>query len=126
MAFAQAELDSIDARIVELEGLLATAQVIGDGPPPARVQPGSHVTVRYEDGAEEGLTLVGALEADAANGRVSIVSPAGKALLGKGLGADVSLGTSADRVTLRIVRLGKPDPAEPGQAAEPGVRGGQP
>ena len=57
-------LDLMDKQIAYLEDVLGRAQVIQSRPGAATVQPGSAVTVRYEDGAEETLTLVGPLEVD--------------------------------------------------------------
>lgn len=108
VVIAESELELIDQRIADLEDLLEKAQVIGDGPPSSTVRPGSRVTVRYEDGTEETLTLVGPLEANAASGRVSIDSPAGKALLGKRSGNDAAIGDGDRSLALQIVSIDAP------------------
>ena len=85
------------------------------------MQLGSTVTIRYEDGTEETLTLVSPFEASVTPGYVSSESPAGQALLGKAVGADVTVGTGDDAVSLAVVAIGKPEgsvDATPG-AGEP-------
>ena len=77
----------IEGRILQLEDKLARAQVIDlSGDPPDAVRFG--VTVRLLDSEtdeEVKYTLVGEDEADVAEGRISISSPIGRALLGKGV-----------------------------------------
>lgn len=65
--------------------------------------------MRYEDGTEETLTLVGSLEADPSRGHVSSTSPAGQALLGRAAGTDVTVGTGDDVLSFTVVAVGKPD-----------------
>jgi transcription elongation factor GreA len=75
----------LEARISLLEDRLARAQVIDlSGQTPDQVRFGC--TVRLEDaetGEEVRYTIVGEDEADAAQGRISITSPVGRALMGK-------------------------------------------
>ncbi|MDA8216693.1 MAG: GreA/GreB family elongation factor [Dehalococcoidales bacterium] len=54
---------------------------------------GSRVTLRWEDGDEEQYTLVGPLEADVSEGRLSHASPIGQALLGRRKGEQVEVRT---------------------------------
>ena len=50
------------------------------------------------DGDEETLQIVGSTEADPANGRISNVSPVGRALIGHRAGDTVEITTPADHV----------------------------
>ena len=76
----------IEARIQDLEGKLSRAQVInpkqvGEG---SEVRFGAMVTLSDEDTGEEKVySVVGDLEADISQNKLSISSPMGKALLGK-------------------------------------------
>jgi transcription elongation factor GreA len=58
--------------------------------------------------------LVGPLESDVENGRVSIVAPVGEALLGQRPGARIALTTPQGPLTLRVlsVRAGTPSGSE--------------
>jgi transcription elongation factor GreA len=75
----------LEARISHIEDRLARAQVIDlTGQSPDQVRFGC--TVRLEDvetSEEVRYTIVGEDEADAAQGRISITSPVGQALMGK-------------------------------------------
>ena len=53
----------------------------------------------------ETYTIVGSLEADPANGRVSNESPMGKALLGKKVGAKVVVDSPGGKIKFEIVKL---------------------
>jgi regulator of nucleoside diphosphate kinase len=84
----------VEARLVPHEEL-----------PADRVAMNSSVTYREEpDGARRSVVLVHPIEADAAAGRISVLSPVGLALLGRTRGAlvDVDL-PGARQLTLQIV-----------------------
>src|SRR5690606_26214787 len=73
----------IEKRIHDLEALLRSAEVIEEGEGADDVvRIGSTVVVDF-DGEEERYTIVGAIEAKPAAGRISNESPIGQALLGK-------------------------------------------
>ena len=83
--YAKNQQGMIDAKIRDLEGRLATADVIdpttlsGD-----RVMFGATVSLEDVDTDEELIyQLVGTFEADIKRGKISIESPIGRALLGK-------------------------------------------
>ena len=98
-------LNDVDRRIEGLEGLLAGAEVVGEGPAPDAVEIGTAVTVRYDDGTEETLTLVGPLETNPSKGLVAIESPAGRGLRGQGLGAQIMVTTDGGVTSLKVVRI---------------------
>ena len=80
---ARIELARLEDRIAQLEARLCSARVVepcfGNG----RVDVGERVRVRdLASGKRFEVELVGPLEADVSAGRVSVVSPLGKALLG--------------------------------------------
>jgi transcription elongation factor GreA len=91
---ARFEQARLEARIAELEHLLATAQVIDlDQAPTDAVSLGSLVHLAASDGRTYHYTLVGSYEADPAAGRISNESPVGKALLGRKAGEQVMVAT---------------------------------
>jgi transcription elongation factor GreA len=99
-----------EKRIGDLEALLRNAVVVdegdgGDGPSDV-VQVGSTVVVTFEGEAdEESYTIVGAIEAKPALGRISNESPIGKALLGKRIGQVASVVTPGGTRRLTVKRI---------------------
>jgi len=81
---ARAELDFVEVRIELLERRLHAARVLEPDEPSGEVVTlGSHVTLDdLEDGAREEYVLVASAESDPAEGRLSVDSPVGRALLG--------------------------------------------
>jgi transcription elongation factor GreA len=98
------EQSQLERRIALLESRLALAVVvapIADG----RAGIGSIVRVRDDEGAMFEYELVGPLESDAGNGRVSIGAPVGQALLGQRSGARVEVATPGGPLTLELVSI---------------------
>src|SRR3974377_201279 len=86
-----------EGRIAELEDKLARADVIdvsklsGD-----TIKFGATVTLIDEDTDEKKVwQIVGEPEADAKKGKISVASPLARALIGKGTGANVEVGSPA-------------------------------
>jgi transcription elongation factor GreA len=98
------EKERLERRIALLEDRLALAEIV---PPAAdgRAGIGSVVRVRDADGATFEYELVGPLEADAVNGRVSIAAPVGQALVGQRAGASVEPVTPRGRLGLKVVAV---------------------
>lgn len=97
----------LEGRIQELEEILNNYQIIDDnGGPRDSVHVGDWVTV-IESGAEEEerYHLVGAAEADPAEGRISNESPLGKALLGAKVGATVRVNAPRGVMEFRVVKI---------------------
>jgi len=91
---ARFEQARLEARIAELEQLLATAQVIDlDQVPIDAVSLGSVVHLATSDGRAYRYTIVGSYEADPGAGRISNESPVGKALLGRKAGDQILVAT---------------------------------
>ena len=98
-----------------LEAQLAVAEIVApatDG----QAGIGSIVRVRDSEGATFEYELVGPLESDAGNGRVSIGAPVGQALLGTPAGARVEVATPRGPLTLEFVSV-RPRPTAARQAA---------
>ena len=91
---ARFEQARLEARIAELEHLLATAQVIDLGQVSTDgVSLGSVVHVAASDGRVYRYTIVGSYEADPGAGRISNESSVGKALLDRKAGDQVLVAT---------------------------------
>jgi transcription elongation factor GreA len=84
-------LIQLDSRIREIEIILEDAHVVEHSATTGVVGFGSVVTVIDGDGIEETWTIVGPQEANARLGKISNVSPVGKALVGKQVGDKVKV-----------------------------------
>jgi transcription elongation factor GreA len=99
----QEEQRRLERRATELERVLASAREIA---PTAGgvVGLGSRVEVE-EEGEREAFQLVDPREANAAEGRISVVSPVGKALLGRSVGDEVMVPLPAGDRRLVVVSV---------------------
>jgi len=95
-----------EKRIADLEALVRGAVVMDENRPTSSdvVGVGSTVVVEIE-GDEERYTIVGAIEAKPAAGRISNESPIGRALIGKRAGESAQFGTPGGIATLKILRI---------------------
>src|SRR5436853_4352466 len=80
----------IEGRITELEAKIGAAEVIDPPTSGDRVTFGSTVLLEDEAGKEVRYQIVGSDEAEPAKGRISILSPLARALIGKSVGATVT------------------------------------
>ena len=102
---AREDLAFIDRKIVELEEILRTAQVVkssakGDG----KVTVGSKVALKI-DKKKVVFTIVGDWEADPLKNKISFSSPLGKALLGREKGDRVEVQAPAGKTTYQILEI---------------------
>ncbi|HEV8676103.1 MAG TPA: transcription elongation factor GreA [Methylomirabilota bacterium] len=81
----------IEARIRELEAKVGGAEVIDPPRDGERITFGSSVRLRGPDGKEVRYQIVGSDEADPATGRISILSPLARTLIGKEVGDEVKV-----------------------------------
>jgi transcription elongation factor GreA len=95
-----------ERRIADLEALLRNAVVVDDivRPNDDVVRLGSAVIVDF-DGEEERYTIVGAIEAKPAAGRISNESPIGQSLLGKRPGQTAQFATPGGLRKVTILRV---------------------
>jgi transcription elongation factor GreA len=97
----------LEGRIQELEDILGNYQIIEEnGDTPDIVNIGDWVTV-IEDGfeEEERYHLVGAAEADPAEGRISNESPLGRALIGAKAGETVQVDAPGGISSFKVVNI---------------------
>jgi len=92
-----------ERRIREIEDRIRRAVII-DPKKASSVQVGTTVTIEI-DGEEETYTIVGAIEAKPAQGKISNESPIGKALLGRKVGDVIDIRTPSSVLNARVVSL---------------------
>lgn len=90
-----------EGRIEELKAILDNAVIISNGGKSGIVTVGSHLTVQTGKDSRE-FTIVGAAEADPANGKISNESPLGAAFLGHKKGDKLSVRTPKGEVEYKI------------------------
>lgn len=101
---AKDDQEKTEARITELEHILANTEVITKPRSDGKVVLGSTVKLKGDSGSKA-FTVVGTVEADPLEGKVSDESPIGQALLGKGVGDKVEIVTPADTKTYKVVEI---------------------
>ncbi len=102
---ARQEQENNDNRISELEHILANSKLITKPKGDSRVQLGSTVKLKGKDGKTKEFQVVGTVEADPLNGKISDESPIGQALLGKKEGEEVEIKTPVETATYKITDI---------------------
>ncbi len=102
---ARQEQEKNEARIVEIEHILANAEIIKAPRGDSKVQLGSMVKLAGRDGKVKEFRVVGTVEADPLQGKISDESPIGQALLGKKEGEEVEIKTPAEITTYKIADI---------------------
>jgi transcription elongation factor GreA len=99
----------VEGRILELKRVLHNALVIEENEVRTdSVGIGSKVKVRDMDTKDEWVyTIVGSIEADPAEDKISNESPVGEALIDKKVGDKLSVETPAGEMHLKIVKITK-------------------
>lgn len=95
----------LEARIKELEYMIENANII-EGPEDGVVGVGSTVKIYYiEDDEEDEYKIVGSLEANPSENRISNESPIGKAVLNKKVGDIVSVESPNGSYDVKILEI---------------------
>lgn len=104
----QEDMDLLDARIIELEGILKGVQLIKIPPKDQQnlIVLGAKVTIEI-DGEEDELEITGSLEASPSLGKISDECPVGKSLLGHKIGDEVIVNTNP-KIIYKIKKLSYP------------------
>lgn len=97
------EHTKVGERIEELKSILNNYELI-EGGSGDKVELGSKVTVEIE-GEKDKFQIVGPLEADPAEGKISDESPVGKALLGSRPGSVVDIEGSPIKATYKVLSI---------------------
>lgn len=98
----------IETRIDEIEKILAMAQVVQNTRSSSKVGMGSKVSVSIvskKKAKPQVFVIVGEFEATPAEGKISSVSPLGKALMGKKKGDTVAVKAPAGEVEYEILEI---------------------
>ncbi len=102
---ARDEQAKIEARIQELEYKLEHAKII-DSTDKSHVNVGCEVTILYvDDNEKENYTIVGSLEADPFENKISNESPIGAAIMGKKVGDVVSVLANGSSYDVKILAI---------------------
>lgn len=102
---ARQDQERNESRVAEIEHILQNAKVITSPKTDSKVVLGSKVKLKSEDGKTKEFQVVGTVEADPLNGKISDESPIGKALLGKKEGEEVEIKTPAETATYKIADI---------------------
>lgn len=102
---ARQEQERVEGRIAEIEHILQNVDIITKPRGDSKVQLGSTVKLKSDEGKTKEFQVVGTVEADPLNGKISDESPIGKALIGKKEGEDVEIKTPAETANYKIVDI---------------------
>lgn len=106
---AKNEQAFIEGEIQRLEEMLSNVQVIEDGMKvdDGTITIGAKVTIRFvgDDDEEEEYKIVGTVEADPMNNRISNESPVGKAIIGHRAGDIVDVESPSGIVQYEILKV---------------------
>jgi len=101
---ARQEQERVEGRIAEVEHILQNVEIIAKPLGDSKVQLGSSVKLK-NDGKTKQFQVVGTVEADPLNGKISDESPIGQALLGKKEGDKVEISANGETVAYKIVDI---------------------
>ena len=104
---AREQLGHIDGRIQELEAISKTANIIDHSEKArSRVVIGNTVVLlAVATGKVQTLTIVGPKESDPTKGKISHVSPIGKAIIGRKQGDTVEISVPSGKILYRIEKV---------------------
>ena len=102
---ARAAQERNESRISEIEHILQNVELIKTPHDSAKVQLGSKVRLKSDDGTTKEFQIVGTVEADPLNGKISDESPIGKALLGKHEKDEVEINTPVESTVYKIAEI---------------------
>ena len=101
---AKDDLEFLDGRISELDGVINSAVVVKSGGKRNSVDIGTKVTVKV-NGNKHVYDIVGEWEADPKEKKISNSSPLGQALVGKKKGEKVKVEAPAGKLTYEILSI---------------------
>ncbi|MEO6761842.1 MAG: transcription elongation factor GreA [Candidatus Saccharimonadales bacterium] len=102
---ARAEQERTDGRIADIEHILANGALIKRGKGVQHVVLGSTVTLKSPKGKELVFQVVGTIEANPVEKKISDESPIGKALMGKKLDDEAEIVTPIETITYKITSI---------------------
>lgn len=102
----QEDLEFLESKVAELEYILKNVEIIKKPPRSEqnKVYLGATVTLQEAGGSINEFMIVGTLEANPNEGKISSDSPVGRALLGKAVGDEVVI-TSPIKVVYKVKKI---------------------
>jgi transcription elongation factor GreA len=101
---AREDQDRLESKISELDHVLSNMQIIKKPKTDGQVRLGSTVSLKAGSKTKT-FQIVGTMEADPSNGKVSDESPIGKALLGKKSGDKAEIKTPTETISYTVVTI---------------------
>ncbi len=102
---ARDEQAQIEAKIKDLEYRLEHATIANSAKNASVVSLGSLVTIEYDDGDTEDFKIVGSMESDSFNNKISNESPLGTALINRKKGESVEVASPNGAYTIKILKI---------------------
>lgn len=102
---ARQEQERVEGRIAEIEHILQNVEEIKKPKGDSKVQLGSSVKLKSSTGKTKEFQVVGTVEADPLNGKISDESPIGKALMGQKEGDSVEITVGSEKTKYKIVDI---------------------
>ena len=102
---AKNELALVEGRIFTLENVFNRTLVMDAVTNFSKVGFGSKVLLRNQHGKIEQFTIVGSVEANPTEGKISNESPIGKAILGHSVGEEVEVPTPGGTIKFTIMEI---------------------
>ena len=96
----------VEGRIQYLQGVLSDVEFVQTVSDADVVQIGTRVTIEDNEGEVETYTIVGKVEADPLEGRISNISPLGSSLLGHSEGDEVDILAPAGVYSVKLLKIG--------------------
>ena len=96
----------VEGRIQYLQGVLSDVEYVEDIADADVVQIGTRVTIKDSEGEVESYIIVGKVEADPLEGRISNISPLGSSLLGHSEGDEVDVLAPAGVYKVKLLKIG--------------------
>lgn len=96
----------VEGRIQYLQNILSDVEFVQNVSDADVVQIGSTVTIEDNEGKTDTYTIVGKVEADPINGRISNISPCGSALLGHAPGDVVDVLAPGGVYSVKLLEIG--------------------
>ena len=95
----------MEGRIAELEAKIGNAEVIDPPTSGDRITFGSSVLLEEDSGKQVRYQIVGSDEADPARGRISVMSPLARTLIGKHVGDSVTAQLPGGAKTFEVLQV---------------------
>lgn len=102
---AKQEQERVENRISELENILQNVVLIKKPRSDSKVQLGNTIKLKSSDNRSKIYKVVGTVEADPSDGKISNESPIGQALINKTVGDSVEIITPSETVIYKIVDI---------------------